>query len=378
MILDTKSLIWHIHKLNQWMLRRYLGPLQNYRGWKPWMVFSVEQIDPTKQRLTLVFIPLTRNSMEKENIKSKNVDFRNKLKELQRQAIRQVREDRKENNPRRRYKVLVPLLLILVVAFYFVGKIMLSHQPASTNNSDKLQITEYRYPVPPDQTESNGTFAETESSNGIHSQDILSDGPMEEATDVNIPLFEFENEYEESPLENYLATNSEKENEFQAENQTPNPALSDEYVSHNGLDSVADGDMESNETEQIESVMSPPPSSVESFPPHGTRIAQNLVCSEVKARRCVPQYTFALNQQQNPHVWMEVYSDSVPYTLTHVYYHEGRKYVEVPLRIKYPRMRTWSYITLKDSDQVGSWHVEIVAEDGTVLGRAEFKVTNGR
>jgi hypothetical protein len=87
------------------------------------------------------------------------------------------------------------------------------------------------------------------------------------------------------------------------------------------------------------------------------------------------QSVFALNQHNNPHIWMDVRSQSLPYVLKHVYYHEGRKYFEIPLAIKYPRMRTWSNITLQSPTQVGSWRVEIVTEDGTVLDQVMFRVT---
>jgi hypothetical protein len=228
----------------------------------------------------------------------------------------------------------IPILMVLmVVVVYFVGKTMQSHQLVSAVTEDESQITAsqsttYTYSTSPDQTESEWTSKETEISSGFNSSDGLIVDSGEKISNPEIPLFKWEDEKDEatSPL---------------------------------------------------------PPSSSSSFidaPSHyGTRIDQNFVCSGIKARNCiVRQSDFALRKGRNPHVWMEVFSDSVPYVLKHVYYHEGRKYVEVPLTINHSRMRTWSYITLKDSDQVGSWHVEIVAEDGAVLGRADFNVTIGR
>jgi hypothetical protein len=263
--------------------------------------------------------------MEKEIIENKDKQFRDKLKEMRMKlAKRQVQADPKEKNPPNHAKMVIPFLMVLMVTVYLVGKTMRGHEDVSTTITNKLQITEYTRPDPPDHKGAEGISPETENKSGFLSTDILSANSREKVSKPNIPPFTSE-----------------------------------------------------DETEEIESDTSPPPSSGISLLVHGTRIAQNLVCSEVKARKCVPQYTFALNQQQNPHVWMEVYSDSIPYVLKHVYYHEGQKYVEVPLKIEYRRMRTWSYITLKDSAHLGSWHVEIVAEDGTVLGRAEFKVMNG-
>ena len=106
------------------------------------------------------------------------------------------------------------------------------------------------------------------------------------------------------------------------------------------------------------------------------RIGQSLSCREVRAHQCrQPRSSFALHEHNQPHVWMVVYSQTVPHTLTHVYYHEGQQYCEVPLVIAHPRTRTWSSLTLNSSAHVGSWRVEIVAEDGEVLDRVSFRVS---
>jgi hypothetical protein len=72
---------------------------------------------------------------------------------------------------------------------------------------------------------------------------------------------------------------------------------------------------------------------------------------------------------------MIVYSHKLPYVLTHVYYHEGRRYTEVPLAITYRRMRTWSRVTLQSPTQMGSWRVDIITDDGTVIDQVAFRVT---
>jgi hypothetical protein len=275
--------------------------------------------------------------MEKENIDAKDKEFRSKLKDIRMNlAMRQVQADQKKSHSRNHFKVVIPVLVVLVVAVYFAGKAMQSYQLVSAVTADEPQIpasqsTGDKYPISPDQKESEWTSAETEITNGLNSSGRLIVDSGEKMSNPEIPIFEWENE------------NDEKD-----------------------------------EKEELTSPL-PPSSSFVGVPSHyGTRIDQNFVCSGVKDRNCiVRQSDFVLRKGQNPHVWMEVFSDSVPYVLKHVYYHEGRRYVEVPLTIKYRRMRTWSYITLKDLDQVGSWHVEIVAEDGTVVGRAEFKVIAG-
>jgi hypothetical protein len=318
--------------------------------------------------------------MEKENIETKDKEFRNKLKELRMNlAIRQEMADLKENEPRNHFKVVIPLLAVLLIAGFFVGKTIQSHHPASANNPYKVKIAENKQePAAPDQTESDGTSAEPENPGESQFTDIVIADSGENAAHPESSLFESEGEKDESLLELHVATDSEDKDDLALKTETSNDTIADEAESSDDMDSATSVDTEIPGTDEVKSTTAQS-SSVGLLSHYGTRIARNLVCSGVKGRNCLaPQTVFALKENQNPHVWMEVYSDSVPYTLKHVYYHEGRTYVEVPLRIKYRRMRTWSYITLKGSNLAGSWYVETVAEDGTVLGRADFQVIAGR
>ncbi|BBO85739.1 hypothetical protein DSCO28_63050 [Desulfosarcina ovata subsp. sediminis] len=105
------------------------------------------------------------------------------------------------------------------------------------------------------------------------------------------------------------------------------------------------------------------------------RIAALATCAEVRDRQCVsPQDTFSLNDGSMPVVWMNVLSDAQPFTLTHVYFHDGEKYSEIPLAIRFPRMRTWSRITLSRPSQAGRWRVEVMTEAGETIGQIEFTV----
>ena len=106
------------------------------------------------------------------------------------------------------------------------------------------------------------------------------------------------------------------------------------------------------------------------------RVGQSLSCRGIRAHQCrQPQSSFALHEHNQPHIWTVIYSQTVPHTLTHVYYHEGQKYCEVPLTIAYPRTRTWSRVTLNRPTHLGAWRVEIVTEDGEVLDRVAFRVS---
>lgn len=60
-------------------------------------------------------------------------------------------------------------------------------------------------------------------------------------------------------------------------------------------------------------------------------------------------------------------------SIKHVWYYGEKEVSKIPLLIKYPSFRTYSYKTIP-SDWTGKWRVEIVADDGTVLKTLEFTV----
>lgn len=100
-----------------------------------------------------------------------------------------------------------------------------------------------------------------------------------------------------------------------------------------------------------------------------------LVCQGVRQRQPLKEKVlFDLAEKSRAYVWMDVRSANLPFVIKHVYYVNGYKYCEVPLDIRYPRMRTWSYVTLKDPDQKGSWTVEVVY-DHRVLKTVAFQVS---
>jgi Protein of unknown function (DUF2914) len=82
----------------------------------------------------------------------------------------------------------------------------------------------------------------------------------------------------------------------------------------------------------------------------------------------------SLAQAASPKIWMKVLSENPPFTLSHVYYFNERKYCEVPLAIRYNRMRTWSSVSLKSPDHIGKWRVEVIADNGAKLDQVEFTV----
>lgn len=112
-------------------------------------------------------------------------------------------------------------------------------------------------------------------------------------------------------------------------------------------------------------------------PAHKNKIkfASIVICKGVRNRQYLDKTNvFHISEGVHPHIWMEVRSERQPFILKHVYYINGKKHCEVPLEIKYPRMRTWSYITLKNPDHIGQWQVNVTQEDGHILDRIHFEV----
>ncbi len=104
------------------------------------------------------------------------------------------------------------------------------------------------------------------------------------------------------------------------------------------------------------------------------RINRIVSCREVKNRKSTgSQTTFSVEKNARLWVWMEVQSKTLPRTLRHVYFMNGRRFCEVPLSIDYSRTRTWSNISLSLAD-VGKWRVDVINETGEVLSRVQFDV----
>ena len=105
------------------------------------------------------------------------------------------------------------------------------------------------------------------------------------------------------------------------------------------------------------------------------RIAEIITCQGVKNKNALSsQKEFSLQKGAKPYVWMDVRSKKTPYKLRHIYYLNGRRYCAVPLAIQYPRMRTWSNVTLRHPYEAGSWRVDVVTEKSEILSQVEFIV----
>lgn len=104
------------------------------------------------------------------------------------------------------------------------------------------------------------------------------------------------------------------------------------------------------------------------------RIADITVCQGVENHRPLSrQSIFSLQAGARPHVWMDVRSSTFPYTLKHVYYFNSEKYCVVPLKIRFPRMRTWSTVT-PEPQYAGQWRVDVLTETGSAVASVKFSV----
>lgn len=112
----------------------------------------------------------------------------------------------------------------------------------------------------------------------------------------------------------------------------------------------------------------------------GIRIAELVTCRKVENKAYVsPDTEFSLQDGSRPEVWvwMDVRSaeSRLPYMLRHEYYFNKQKYAAVVLDIKYPRMRTWSNITLDHEKYAGEWRVEVLTADKQKIAETRFSVT---
>lgn len=60
-------------------------------------------------------------------------------------------------------------------------------------------------------------------------------------------------------------------------------------------------------------------------------------------------------------------------TISHIWYRNGDEKANVSLSVKAANWRTWSSKRIP-KEWVGDWKVDVVAEDGTILGSRSFKI----
>ena len=106
-------------------------------------------------------------------------------------------------------------------------------------------------------------------------------------------------------------------------------------------------------------------------------VSDIAVCRDISERNPIErQHTFSLEEDGFAVVWTEIKTKTIPRQIRHIYHFKGKKIMEVPLKVEYPRTRTWSRVTLRNRSQIGLWNVTVVQEDGEILERVEFEINS--
>jgi len=287
---------------------------------------------------------VARSHMEKETIKANDLRFRQKVEELRAHLASRQRAYTRQRKIGLYLTVLGALVMVTVVGAYFLGNLVVRDQATPLVTSEQHAVATAP-PEAPISVQPPTPARETAAGVSLTPAQAPPAAPLTEVpTAVEAPA--------------------------------PAPAAEVEQASPAVEPPVS--------APAAPSLPTPVPSTTPLISPETAlggagadfRIARSLACLGVAARQCLgPQNVFALHEHNVPHVWMIVYSHKLPYVLTHVYYHEGRRYAEVPLAITYPRMRTWSRVTLQSPTHIGSWRVDIITDDGTVIDQVAFRVT---
>ena len=293
--------------------------------------------------------------MEKDTIEANDLRFRQHVEELRTHLANRQRTYARQRKVGLYLTVLGSLVMVTAVGAYFLGNLVLRDQSAPPVTSEKQAILTAP-PEAPVSVQPPTPARETTAGGSLTPATAPPTAPVTEVpTAVEAPVPAAEVEQASPAVELPVSTPAAPPL------PVPSPVPSTTPLA-------------SPKTAVVARVEPAPP--VPAPPRADFRIARSLACMGVEARQCIgARNVFTLHAHNVPHVWMIVYSHNLPYVLTHVYYHEGRRYAEVPLAITHPRMRTWSHVTLQSPTHIGSWRVDIVTDDGTVIDQVAFRVT---
>jgi hypothetical protein len=325
--------------------------------------------------------------MKKETIEANDLKFREKLPELRSNLASRRKKIQIKDNLGIVTMLVIALLVVSGVVYHWTGRTVSKHQQVSEAIADNQETEKSTQPEVIDQADASQAAAEQREAKDSAAGDTP---PVEsKETPQNITALVSESKggdlssevetHSPGPSASFLSKSSSSLQPPQAQATRDHYSAtsdSDPVFSENNRQSTTDVAVASK-TPEKSTATEPPVSLPASAPPNRSRLSRSLTCAGIKDRECLhSQSVFKLEANTVPHVWMEVHSEFVPYVLKHVYYHEGRKYCEVPLKITYPRMRTWSNITLKSPKYAGNWRVEIVSNSGRVLKEINFRVEN--
>lgn len=108
-------------------------------------------------------------------------------------------------------------------------------------------------------------------------------------------------------------------------------------------------------------------------PPARLSLEEALICKGIADRTPLePGETFE-SSVGRLYCFTRITGASGDTVIRHIWYPPDRNLHDQSLPVKAPSWRTWSYKTVP-ADWTGEWHVEVAAEDGTVLKTLVFEV----
>lgn len=106
---------------------------------------------------------------------------------------------------------------------------------------------------------------------------------------------------------------------------------------------------------------------------NGIVIQKFAFCERVEKRQPVEVKKVFPSDISRVYLWTTVTGAEKPTKIKHVWYYNKEKKLEINLAVKYKRTRTWSYKNIPP-DWSGDWYVEVVNEDGKVIGKFTFTI----
>ena len=103
------------------------------------------------------------------------------------------------------------------------------------------------------------------------------------------------------------------------------------------------------------------------------RVSRHAFCTRIKDKEPAGTARSFRSNVGKVYLWTLIEGVQTPTTLRHVWYYEGERWLEIPLKITSARFRTWSYFTIRP-ELTGTWRVRVEKTDGTVLGSYKFTV----
>jgi hypothetical protein len=105
-------------------------------------------------------------------------------------------------------------------------------------------------------------------------------------------------------------------------------------------------------------------------------IEEMVFCEDVQNREPVGASSRFPGDVEQVYCYTRVTGAHMDTSISHIWYHDGKRMAEVELKVGSPNWRTWSYKSILGQD--GTWRVEVVNAAGEFLTGATFTVGGAR